>query len=496
MKLTDENKELWFLTGAQTLYGEEALRQVDLHSKHVVDALNAASSVPCTIRYCGTVKSTEEIEGKFQEANSSAQCVGVILWMHTFSPAKMWIRGLKLLNKPILHLHTQFYREIPWDQIDMDFMNLNQSAHGDREFGHIMTRLRKPRKVVTGFWEDADVQERVAVWTRACLAWDDLKRLRVIRFGDQMNDVSVTDGDRVSAEETLGFRVEYCPVGELCQTTNQVSEADVDDLMAQYHEAYDFAPNCDTGGAQSEQVRHAARLELGVRRTLAQWNGLAFTTNFDDLYGLNQLPGLAAQRLMYDGYGFGAEGDWKTAALVRAMKVMSDGLPGGTSFLEDYVYHFSGAGAILQAHMLEVCPSIAESKPRMEVHPLGIGGKADPARLVFTARPASGVAATIVDLGNRFRMIVNEVDCIRPPAELPKLPVARAFWTPRPDLKTSATSWILAGGTHHTSFSSAITRECLEDFAEIAQIELAIIDSDTTVSSFKRELRCNEAFYN
>ncbi len=487
--------EIWFLTGAQTLYGDEALREVDAHSQVVVDGFNASGKMPCKVKYLGTVKSTEEIASRFREANASAKCVGVVVWMHTFSPAKMWIRGLQLLQKPILHLHTQFYKEIPWNDIDMDFMNLNQSAHGDREFGHIMTRLNKPRKVVVGHWEDVDVQERVAAWARVCSAWNAMNNLRVIRFGDQMNDVAVTDGDRVEAETKFGFRVEYCPVGELAAAVAAVAPAEVDDLVAEYESLYDFADNCKVGGASRGQVLEAARIEIGLRRVLEKWDGQAFTTNFDDLYGLNQLPGLAAQRLMNEGYGFGAEGDWKTAALLRMMKVAAEGLPGATSFLEDYVYHFKGKGAILQAHMLEVCPSIAKAKPRMEVHPLGIGGKADPARLVFTANECAGVAATIVDLGTRFRMIVNEVECIAPEADLPKLPVARAFWTPQPDLKTAACAWILAGGTHHTAFSSALTREHLEDFAEIAQIEVVFIDSKTNISEFRRELRWNDAYY-
>lgn len=486
--------EIRFLTGAQTLYGDEALRQVDAHSQVVVDALNASGRFPVKIVYCGTAKSTEEIASTFQAANSADACVGVILWMHTFSPAKMWIRGLKALQKPILHLHTQFNTEIPWSEIDMDFMNLNQSAHGDREFGHIMTRLNKSRKVVVGHWNDPEVHDRISAWSRACVAWRELGTTRVLRFGDNMNNVAVTDGDKVAAEETFGFRVSYCPVGELAAAVAKVSDAAVSALVSEYEREYEFADDCKSGAGMA-QVREAARIEIALREVLAKWDAQAFTTNFDDLYGLNQLPGLASQRLMKDGYGFGAEGDWKTAAMVRAMKVAAQGLPGGTSFLEDYVYHFKGKGAILQAHMLEVCPSIAKDKPRMEVHPLGIGGKADPARLVFTATEGPGVAATIVDLGTRFRLIVNEVDCVAPEADLPKLPVARAFWTPRPDLKTAAAAWIWCGGTHHTSFSSALTREHLEDFAEIAGIEAIFIDAQTTIFDLKRELRWNDAYY-
>ncbi len=486
--------EIRFLTGAQTLYGDEALRQVDAHSQVVVDALNASGRFPVKIVYGGTLKSTDEIESAFLSANDASACVGVILWMHTFSPAKMWIRGLKTLQKPILHLHTQFNAEIPWSEIDMDYMNLNQSAHGDREFGHIMTRLNKSRKVVVGHWNDSEVHDHIAAWSRVCVAWRELNQTRVLRFGDNMNNVAVTDGDKVAAEETFGFRVLYCPVGELAAEVAKVSDGAVAALVSEYEREYEFADDCKSGDGMT-QVREAARIEIALREVLERWNAQAFTTNFDDLYGLNQLPGLAAQRLMKDGYGFGAEGDWKTAALVRAMKVAARGLPGGTSFMEDYVYHFKGKGAILQAHMLEVCPSIAKDKPRVEVHPLGIGGKSDPARLVFTASEGSGVAATIVDLGARYRLIVNEVECVAPEDALPKLPVARAFWTPRPDLKTAAAAWIWCGGTHHTSFSSALTREHLEDFAEIAGIEAIFIDSQTKIYDLKRELRWNEAFY-
>lgn len=485
---------LWFLVGSQTLYGEETLRQVDAQSQGVVQGLNSTNAIALPVEYKGTVKSTEEIEQKIRAANNDPTCVGVIFWMHTFSPAKMWIRGLKLLQKPMLHLHTQFKPEIPWSEIDMDFMNLNQSAHGDREFGHITAKLGIPRKVVVGHWSDSDVQSKIDAWTRACLAWNDLNHTRVVRFGDNMNRVAVTDGDKVSAEETFGFRVEYCPVGELAAEVAKVSESQIDELVKIYESEYDFDEYCASGSGRV-QVREAARIEIALRLILERWNAQAFTTNFDDLYGLNQLPGLAAQRLMKEGYGFGAEGDWKTAAMVRAMKTAAAGLPGGTSFLEDYVYHFKGQGAALQAHMLEVCPSIAKARPRMEVHPLGIGGKADPARLVFTGAEGPGVAVTIVDLGSRFRMIVNEVECVEPEADLPRLPVARAFWAPKPDLKTSAAAWILCGGTHHTSFSSALTREHLEDLAEIAQIEAIFIDSKTTISDLKRELRINEVYY-
>ncbi|MGL4595554.1 MAG: L-arabinose isomerase [Thermoguttaceae bacterium] len=490
-----ENNEIWFVTGAQLLYGGDTVQQVDAHSMAMVESLNRSGKLPFPIVYKGTVNSASEITEKFCNANNYSHCVGVITWMHTFSPAKMWIAGLKSLQKPMLHLHTQFQREIPWSEIDMDFMNLNQSAHGDREFGHIMSRMRKPRKVVVGFWEDADVQQRIAIWMRVCAAWNDAKKMRILRFGDNMNNVAVTDGDKVEAEMVFNYHVDYYPVGDLAAVNEKVSDTEIDDLIRIYETEYDFAPNACKTGAQHKQVREAARIEIAIRKILEETNAKAFTTNFNALHGLNQLPGLASQRLMADGFGFGAEGDWKTAALLRTMKVMAHGLSGGTSFLEDYVYHFKGKGAILQAHMLEICPTISSQKPKVEVHPLGIGGKAAPARLVFTAKSGYGIAATIVDMGNRFRMIMNEVDCIAPESDLPKLPVARAFWTPRPDLKIGAASWILAGGTHHTAFSYDLTPEYFEDFSEIADVELLKIDATTTIDSFKKDIKLNEIYY-
>lgn len=490
-----EQKEIWFITGSQHLYGDETLREVNRHSSIIADSLNQFGTLPLKIVYQGTALSATEISEKLRAANQSPQCVGVIVWMHTFSPAKMWIGGLKSLQKPLLHLHTQFQREIPWQDIDMDYMNLNQSAHGDREFGYMVSRMRKARKVVAGYWEDTDVQERIAVWMRVCVAWDDAQKMKILRFGDNMNNVAVTDGDKVEAELTFGYHVDYCPVGDLVQIVDTVTNQEIDQLVKEYESLYLFSPESGKSGAKHQQVREAARIEIALRRILKQKEAAAFTTNFDALHGLNQLPGLASQRLMNEGYGFGAEGDWKTAAMVRTMKVMATGLSGGTSFLEDYVYHFKGKGAILQAHMLEICPSISVQKPRLEVHPLSIGGKADPARLVFTAEEGYGVAVTVVDMGNRFRMILNEVDCVFPEADLPKLPVARAFWIPRPNLKVSAEAWILAGGTHHTSFSSALTLEYFDDYAEIANIELLKIGESTTIEMFKKELRLNEIYY-
>ena len=490
-----EHNEIWFVTGAQLLYGGKTVEQVNAHSVAIVEKFNLSGVLPVKVVYKGTVNSAVEITEKFQEANNNEKCVGIITWMHTFSPAKMWIHGLKILNKPLLHLHTQFQREIPWSEIDMDFMNLNQSAHGDREFGYITARIKKPRKIVVGHWEDRDVHERIAVWMRVCAAWADSQSMRILRFGDNMNNVAVTDGDRVEAEMQLGYHVDYHPVGDLAAQVARVTDSEIDGMLGEYAKQYDFAPDSAKNGPKHHQVREAAGIEVALRNILRETGAKAFTTNFDALHGLNQLPGLASQRLMSDGYGFGAEGDWKTAALVRSLKVMSTGLPGGTSFLEDYVYHFKGKGIALQAHMLEICPSIAGHKPRIEVHPLGIGGKADPARLVFTAHEGTGMAATVVDMGNRFRMIVNQVDCVKPEADLPKLPVARVFWTPQPDLKTAAHAWILAGGTHHTAFSFALTREYFEDYAEIAGIELLLIDHTTSIPDFKNQIKLNDVYW-
>ncbi|MGL4942558.1 MAG: L-arabinose isomerase [Thermoguttaceae bacterium] len=489
--------EIWFVTGAQLLYGGKAVEAVDAHSRRIVDEMNKSGSLPVRIVYRGTVNSADEIAAAMRDASSSPQCLGVITWMHTFSPAKMWIRGLQILDKPLLHLHTQFDREIPWSQIDMDYMNLNQSAHGDREFGHIVSRMRKPRKIVVGHWTDAKVCERIAVWMRVCAAWSDARSMKIVRFGDNMNNVAVTDGDRVEAELVLGYHVDDCPVGELAAAVTKVSDAEINEMVNTYAANYDFAPDAAPNGAKHGQVREAARIEVAMRRVLSSLGAKAFTTHFDVLHGLNQLPGLASQRLMFDGFGFGAEGDWKTAALLRTMKVMAYKTAGGTSFMEDYVNHFSADGSgILQAHMLEVCPSVAAAaRPRVEVHHLGIGGKADPARLVFTAHAGEGIAATVVDMGGRFRVICNAVECIAPPEELPKLPVARGFWRPLPSLETSAHAWILAGGTHHTAFSFSLTPEFMTDYAEIAGVELLTIDKGTSIENFKRDIRIGEIYY-
>lgn len=487
--------EVWFVTGAQLLYGGDAVIAVDGHSNEMVNGLNASGKLPVKVVYKGTVNSAKEVTATLKAANYDDKCIGVITWMHTFSPSKMWIHGLQELRKPLLHFHTQFNKEIPWETMDMDFMNLNQSAHGDREFGHITARLRKPRKVVVGHWQDPKVQEKLSVWMRVSAAWADAQDMRIVRFGDQMNNVAVTDGDKVDAEIKFGYHVDYCPIAELVAVQNAIPEAEVAELLKTYEKEYEVSADCKEGGKKRGQVVHAARIELALRKFLKEKGAKAFTTNFDDLAGVDQIPGIASQRLMAEGYGFGAEGDWKTAALYRTMYVMSYGMPKGCSFLEDYTLNFDGENsAILQAHMLEVCPMIAAQKPRLEVHPLGIGGKNDPARLVFTSKPGEGVAATIVDMGNRFRMIVNVVDCIDS-KPLPKLPVASSLWIPRPNFEVGAAAWILAGGTHHTSFSYDLTLEYMEDFAEIAGVELVVIDENTNIRDFRKELRFNEVYY-
>ena len=495
--------EFWYVTGSQHLYGEVALKQVAENARKVVEALNASGKLPAQVVFKPIVTRPEEARAVCVEANSNPACGGVVLWMHTFSPAKMWIGGLTTLNKPMLHLHTQFNRDLPWAAIDMDFMNLNQAAHGDREAGHLHTRLRLNRKVVVGHWSDPEVQGRLGTWMRAARAWHDAQGANFARFGDNMRFVSVTDGDKVAAEAKLGYAVNTHAVGDLVQHVNGASDAAVDRLCAEYAEQYTVAAELRKGAARHGSLRDGARIELGLRSFLEAGKFNGFTDTFEDLYGLKQLPGLATQRLMADGYGFGGEGDWKTAALVRAMKVMAADLApaaggglGGTSFMEDYTYHLHADGhLVLGAHMLEICPSIAAGKPTVEIHPLGIGGKEDPVRLVFDAPAGPAVNASLVDLGNRFRLIVNEVDAIAPPQPLPKLPVARAVWKCRPDFKTGCAAWILAGGAHHTGYSYAVTTEHLRDFARIANVEVAVIDGDTQVDAFEQQLRNNEIYY-
>ncbi len=494
MKTIDQ-LEVWFVTGSQHLYGQKTLDQVAEHSKEIAAAFDASTEIPVKVVCKPTGTGSAEIHKICKEANSAENCIGIITWMHTFSPAKMWIHGLKELNKPLLHLHTQYNKEIPWNEIDMDFMNLNQSAHGDREFGHITARMRLNRKVVVGHWQDPKTVSKVAGWTRVAAGWADSQDMLIVRFGDQMNNVAVTDGDKVDAERVFGYHVDYSPIADFVKVQDNVSDEDVAELVKIYEAEYDLADNCKEGGKDREQVVKAARIEIGLRRYLEAKGAKAFTTNFDDLEGVDQLPGLASQRLMADGYGFGAEGDWKTAALCRTMWYMGQGLPNGCSFLEDYTLNFDGENSsILQAHMLEVCPLIADHKPKLEVHPLGIGGKNDPARLVFTSKTGPGVAATIVDMGSRFRMIINAVDCIES-KDLPKLPVASALWIPQPNFEVGAAAWILAGGTHHTSFSYDLTVEDLLDYAEIAGIEALVIDNNTTIPAFKKELQWNDLYY-
>lgn len=488
--------DVWFVTGSQQLYGDETRSRVAEHSQQIAAALQAANAIPVQVVFKPPVTTPEAIRQVCLEANATQGCVGLIAWMHTFSPAKMWIPGLNVLQKPLLHLHTQFNRDLPWAEIDMDFMNLNQSAHGDREFGFIETRMRHSRKTVVGYWQDPAVVDRLGVWSRAAAAWDEAHRLRVARFGDNMRHVAVTEGDKVEAQMRFGFSVDGYSVGELAETVRAVPSGAVDVLVREYEDQYDVSASLRKSGDRHEALRDAARIELGFRTFLDRGGFKAFTDTFEDLDGLPQLPGIAVQRLMGDGYGFGAEGDWKSAALVRLMKVMSTGLEGGTSFMEDYTYHLAPEGPmVLGAHMLEVCPSIAGQKPSCEIHPLSIGGKQDSVRLVFTASPGRAVVVGLLDLGGRFRMVANEVEVVAPIESLPKLPVARALWQPRPDLQTAAEAWLLAGGPHHTAFSAAIGLEPLADFAEIAGIEFLVIDNDTTASQFKKELRWNQVYY-
>jgi L-arabinose isomerase len=487
--------EVWFVTGSQHLYGPETLETVGKHATAIAQGLAESPQIPVRIVAKPVMTTGESIQQICQEANGAKACVGVVTWMHTFSPARMWIAGLRSLTKPLLHLHTQFNQMLPWATIDMDFMNLNQSAHGDREFGFIGSRMRLKRKIVVGFWKDEEVHAEMGAWIRAACAWHDAQQLKIARFGDNMRNVAVTEGNKVSAEISMGYTVNGYGVGDLVERVQQVSDADVSRLIADYDEAYAIAEPLRKGGAQRHSMCEAARIELGLRQFLKETGSHAFTDTFEDLHGLAQLPGIAVQRLMADGYGFGAEGDWKTAALVRAMKVMSRGAEGGASFMEDYTYHLRNGGQVLGAHMLEVCPSIAEGQPKAEIHPLSIGGKADPVRLVFTATPGDAVNATVVDVGNRFRMIVNKIKIIKPEAPLPKLPVARAVWDPQPNLKIAATAWISAGGSHHTCLSRALTSQHLEDFAEMAGMEYLLIDRETKLSDFNDKLRWNDVYY-
>ena len=491
---TYNDAEIWFITGSQHLYGEETLRQVERDSREIVRALDSSDIIPAQIKFKALVTTPDEVLGACVEASSNSNCMGVITWMHTFSPAKMWIKGLLQLTKPVLHLHTQFNRDIPWDSIDMDFMNLNQSAHGGREYGFILSRIRKERTVVVGHWKDPEVQEEISEWIRAAAGWKETRTLKVARFGDNMREVAVTEGDKVEAQIRLGFEVSGFGVGDLAERIKAVSHADAAALAARYGEEYQVV-----SPAHEESLKTAAAIELGMRSFLDDGGFKAFTTNFEDLHGIDQLPGIAVQRLMADGYGFGGEGDWKTAAFLRIAKVMGQGLPGGTSFMEDYTYHFDPSNPmVLGAHMLEVCPSIAvkDIKPRLEVHPLGIGGKKDPVRLVFDSNPGEALNASLIDMGNRFRLIINQVEAVPVPKPMPKLPVAQVMWKPKPSLKIGAAAWIYAGGAHHTVYSQGVTVRMLEHYASMAGMEAVIIDDSTRLRDFKNELRWNEAAYN
>ncbi|HLW21861.1 MAG TPA: L-arabinose isomerase [Sphaerochaetaceae bacterium] len=487
--------EFWFLTGSQDLYGEEPLKLVARDSQKIVDELNASGRLPFTLVNKPVQKSPLQIRATIEQAGADSRCGGVVCWMHTFSPAKMWISGLSVLSKPLLQLHTQFNERIPFDTIDMDFMNLNQSAHGDREFGHITARMDLPRTVITGHWSHKVTQSRIARWMRSASAVAEGRDLIIARFGDNMRDVAVTDGDKVEAMIKLGWSVPYYGIGDLVAYRNDVAESDVDALIEEYRSLYTFTYSVSEE-AFLRQTREQARVEIALERFLKDVGARAFCTNFQDLHGMSQLPGLAAQRLMAKGYGFAGEGDWKTAAMVRLFKVMGAGLPGGASFMEDYTYHLEeGAMLDLGAHMLEICPSLAQGKPTLEVHPLGIGDKEDPARLVFDGRPGNALCAAIVDMGNRFRIVVSEVESIQTPEAFQRLPVARVLWKPLPDLVTASEAWILAGGGHHTAYSDSIDTEYLRTFAEMTGIECVDIGKDTTIGQFRKELRWNSGYW-
>ncbi|MDB4923389.1 L-arabinose isomerase [Mucilaginibacter sp.] len=488
--------EVWFITGSQHLYGEETLKLVAEHSQQIAKGLDNDPQTPVRIVYKPVVKTPEEIYATLQEANTTENCIGIITWMHTFSPAKMWIRGLSILQKPLLHLHTQFNRDIPWSSIDMDFMNLNQSAHGDREFGFIVSRMRKNRKVVVGHWQDPEVLAQINAWTRAAAGWHDWQGAKFARIGDNMRYVAVTEGDKVEAELKFGYSVNTYGVGDLVKVIDEISEESVNELVTEYEATYTMNADLLKGRAKHQSVYDAAKIELGLKKFLEDGGFKGFTDTFEDLHGMIQLPGIAAQRLMAAGYGFAGEGDWKTAALVRAFKVMGSGLKGGNAFMEDYTYHFDPNNQlVLGSHMLEIDASLANGKAALEVHPLGIGGKADPARLVFNVAGGAALNASIVDMGNRFRLLINEVEAIEPQNNLPNLPVARVLWKPYPDMKTGCAAWIYAGGAHHTAYSQNLTAEHLQDFADIAGLEFIRIGKDTKLDQLRNELRWNDASY-
>jgi L-arabinose isomerase len=488
--------EIWFVTGSQNLYGEETLRQVAEQSQEVARQLGESSDIPVRIVWKPVLKDADSIRRLALEANSTDSTIGVIAWMHTFSPAKMWITGLDSLRKPFLHLHTQANVALPWSEIDFDFMNLNQAAHGDREFGYIAARLGVPRKTVVGHVSNPEVTARIGSWVRAAAGWAAVRSLKLARFGDNMRNVAVTEGDKTEAEISLGVSVNTWGVNDLVERVDAATDAEVDALIDEYERLYDIAPELRRDGDRHESLRYGAKIEIGLRSFLEEGGFGAFTTNFEDLGGLRQLPGLAVQRLMADGYGFGAEGDWKTAVLVRVAKVMGAGLPGGASLMEDYTYHLvPGEEKILGAHMLEVCPSLTTSRPSLEVHPLGIGGREDPVRLVFDTDPGAGVVVAMSDMRERFRLTANVVEVVPLDEPLPNLPVARAVWKPAPDFATSAAAWLTAGAAHHTVLSTQVGVETFADFAEIARTELLVIDENTTLREFTKEVRWNQAYY-
>lgn len=490
--------KFWFCTGSQDLYGDEVLQHVAAHSREIVDTLNSSGVLPYEVVWKPVLITNQLIRETFNKANLDECCAGVITWMHTFSPAKSWILGLQEFRKPLLHLHTQYNEELPYDTIDMDFMNENQAAHGDREYGHIVSRMRIERKVVVGYWKDPVVQGKIASWMRTAVGAIESSHIRVMRVADNMRNVAVTEGDKVEAQIKFGWEVDAYPVNEIIKSVEAVSDSDVNALLDEYESRYEFETE---GRDPAEFRRHVAvqaRIELGFERFLEEKDYQAIVTHFGDLGALKQLPGLAIQRLMEKGYGFGAEGDWKVAAMVRLMKLMTEGMPEakGTSMMEDYTYNLvRGKEGILEAHMLEICPSIADGPIRVRVNPLSMGNREDPARLVFTAKEGPGIAVSMVDLGNRFRLIINDVECRKTERPMPKLPVATAYWTPKPDLYTGAEAWILAGGAHHTAFTYDLTAEQMGDWAELMGIEAVFINKNTSIPEFKRDLKLGEIFY-
>ncbi|MGG1650691.1 L-arabinose isomerase [Paenibacillus sp. NRS-1780] len=486
--------KFWFATGSQHLYGPETLDQVQEHSRQIVEGLNRSGHLPFEVILKPVLTNSDAIRRLIIDANGDDLCAGIITWMHTFSPAKMWIAGLTRLAKPLLHLHTQFNRDIPWDSIDMDFMNLNQSAHGDREFGFIGARLGVTRKVVVGYWEEEGVQKRIGGWMSTAAAYSESQNLKVARFGDNMREVAVTDGNKVSAQAQLGWSINGYGVGDLVEVVNNVSEGDINSLFEEYNDLYELSAEAKQPGAVRDSILEQARIELGLKKFLQDGEFGAFTTTFEDLHGLKQLPGLAVQRLMAQGYGFGGEGDWKTAALTRLMKLMANNVD--TSFMEDYTYHLEPGNELnLGSHMLEVCPTIAVNKPRIDVQPLGIGGKADPARLIFEGKPGKALVASIIELGGRYRLIINQIHAVENKNQMPKLPVASVLWKPEPSLEVSAEAWIHAGGAHHTVLSYAVTTEQLLDYAELTGIEAVVIDNNTNIRQFRQELQWNELYW-